>query len=312
MHNSFLTYAHFRYLKLALLLVAGSIAAYLWQDPINGPSGGTWVGYGLGGLGTAIILLLLWYGIRKRRFRSNAGKVKGWLSAHVYLGLSLVVIATLHCAFQFGWNIHTLSYALMMLVIVSGLYGTYAYRRYPSLMTENRSGSGPDIMLDELASLEQQAVELADKIDDATHQVVLRSIRNSRIGGGLISQLRGIPAKKMEREDRKAEKFLEQKNETLVADLEKIKSEEAERVMRAESTMMFVAGHLAEAQPGQQVERMRQLMSLLGRRRALVRKLNRDIQHRALLQFWLYLHVPLSIGLLAALTAHIVSVFTYW
>jgi len=82
--------------------------------------------------------------------------------------------------------------------------------------------------------------------------------------------------------------------------------------MRAESTMMFVAGHLAEAAPGQQVERMKQLMGLLGRRRALVRQLNRDIQQRALLQFWLYLHVPLSIGLLAALTAHIVSVFTYW
>jgi len=312
MHQSFLTYARFRYLKLALLLVAGSILAYAWQDPVGGPSGGSWVGYGLGGLGAALIVLLLWYGIRKRRFRSRAGTVRGWLSAHVYLGLSLIVIATLHCAFQFGWNVHTLAYVLMMLVIASGLVATIAYRRYPTLMTENRVGVGPDAMLDELASLEQQAVELADKIDDATHQVVLRSLHNATIGGGLITQLRGGRRKRARREERRAEDFLEQKNQTLVADLEKLKEQEADRMMRAESTMMFVAGHLAGAEPGKKVERMRQLMDLLSRRRTLVRRLNQDIQHRALMQVWLYLHVPLSIGLLAALVAHVVAVFTYW
>lgn len=312
MHQSFLTHARFRYLKLALLLVIGSIVAYTLQDPVTGPSGGSWVGYGLGGLGAAIILLLLWYGIRKRRFHSRVGTVRGWLSAHVYLGLSLVVIATLHCAFQFGWNVHTLAYVLMMLVIASGFVATIAYRRYPALMTENRVGVGPDAMLDELASLEQQAVELADKIDDTTHQVVLRSLGNSTIGGGLLTQLRGGRPKRARREERRAEDFLEQKNQTLVADLEKLKEQESDRIMRAESTMMFVAGHLAGAEPGQKVERMRRLMDLLSRRRALVERLNQDIQHRALLQVWLYLHVPLSIGLLAALAAHIVAVFTYW
>jgi hypothetical protein len=30
------------------------------------------------------------------------------------------------------------------------------------------------------------------------------------------------------------------------------------------------------------------------------------------MQIWLYFHVPLTIALLAALTAHIVSVFLYW
>jgi hypothetical protein len=32
----------------------------------------------------------------------------------------------------------------------------------------------------------------------------------------------------------------------------------------------------------------------------------------ALMEIWLYLHVPLSFALLAALTAHIVSVLFYW
>jgi hypothetical protein len=33
---------------------------------------------------------------------------------------------------------------------------------------------------------------------------------------------------------------------------------------------------------------------------------------RALLDIWLYVHVPVTIALIAALTAHIISVFYYW
>ena len=33
---------------------------------------------------------------------------------------------------------------------------------------------------------------------------------------------------------------------------------------------------------------------------------------RALLEVWLYVHIPATIALLAALTAHIISVFYYW
>ena len=36
------------------------------------------------------------------------------------------------------------------------------------------------------------------------------------------------------------------------------------------------------------------------------------MQTKALLEIWLYIHVPLTIALLAALIAHIVSVFYYW
>lgn len=311
-HTSFLTHHEFRYLGIALGLIGLAVLAYVIHDPIGRPNGGTWLGYTLGGLAASLVLLLLWYGIRKRRFRSTRGTVRGWLSAHVYLGLSLIVIATLHTGFQFGWNIHTLAYGLLLAVIVSGIYGVYAYLRYPELMTENRTGIGPQAMLDEIGSLEQQAVELADRIDDATHQVVLRSIRNNRVGGGVLTQLRGGASRRAEREEDRAEQFLEEKNQTLVADLEKIKEQEADRIMRAESTMRFVAGQLAEAEPGQQVDRIRRLMDILSRRRALVRRINEDIRHRALLQIWLYLHVPLAIGLLAALLSHVIAVFTYW
>ena len=41
-------------------------------------------------------------------------------------------------------------------------------------------------------------------------------------------------------------------------------------------------------------------------------RITRDLQVQALMEVWLYVHVPLSIALLAALVAHVVSVFFYW
>ena len=54
------------------------------------------------------------------------------------------------------------------------------------------------------------------------------------------------------------------------------------------------------------------LRSLLGKRAAQIDQIRRQMQTKALLQIWLYVHVPLTIALLAALTAHVVSVFYYW
>jgi hypothetical protein len=56
----------------------------------------------------------------------------------------------------------------------------------------------------------------------------------------------------------------------------------------------------------------RELFGLMLSRRAAVERLRRELRARARLRRWLVLHVPLSFALLAALVAHIMSVFVYW
>ena len=77
--------------------------------------------------------------------------------------------------------------------------------------------------------------------------------------------------------------------------------------------MFAMVDFLAGASGGdQQSESLRKLIDLLTRKKTLATRVARDMQFQALMEIWLYFHVPLSFALLAALTAHIVSVLFYW
>lgn len=300
MHASFLTHSRYRYFWVAVVLSLGSLVTYLWHEPEGAPpNGGTWLGYTLGTIGALLIFWLTYFGVRKRRYGKGIGSAVGWLSAHVYLGTALILIAFLHSGFQVGWNVHTLALVLMLLVIFSGFFGVYAYLRYPTLMTRNRENATRDAMLDEIAELDQNALTLADAVDPKIHAVVLRSIEGTRLGGGVWSQLTA-------RDDSEAAL-------SSLRDAATARDTELKKTKGEAKTMFAMVDFLSsETSSDKQAEALRKLIDLLTRKKTLASRVARDIQLQALMEIWLYVHVPLSIGLLAALTTHIVSVFFYW
>ncbi len=311
MQESFINYEHFRYLKLALALTLISVILYVFHDPGIAANGGTWLGYTLGTISATIIFLLLWFGIRKRSYKSNAGTVKGWLSAHVYLGIALIFIGTLHTGFQFGWNVHTLAYTLMILVILSGFYGLYVYIRYPTLLNTHRNGISRMEMLKEINELDELSLSIAnDELNPKIHEVILRSIEKSRIGNSVWQQLTAMEYGKDPFEG--VEKMLDDyqqgvQNETLMLD----SSAQAGNESNSQATMMYISNAL-NVIDSDQLESVRRLLEAVGRKKSLVKQVRKDIQLKAMIQFWLYLHIPLSIALFAALIIHIFSVFYYW
>ena len=54
------------------------------------------------------------------------------------------------------------------------------------------------------------------------------------------------------------------------------------------------------------------LVGLLERKGAALTRIRSHLRVKALLEVWLYVHVPLTFALIAALAAHVVSVFFYW
>jgi len=305
-HTGFLQHAGYRWAKIALLICVASIVAYVWHNPPDGPNGGTWLGYTLGTVGALLILWLTWLGARKRSYRGGTATVKGWTSAHVYLGLSLIVVATLHCGFQYGWNIHTAAYVLMMLVIASGIYGIVTYARLPDAVTRLRESGTREAWIDEVFDLNDQCIKLADKIGPDIHRKIVASVGRVKIGGGLAAQLFG---------QKSASGFIEDLNAALKERVNavRIASEPFNPNSTAQNTVMFMAGQLTAMDKGEKESaRLQQLLDMVARRNALVARINRDISLHARLQIWLLFHVPLTFALLAALIAHVISVFFYW
>lgn len=276
-HTSFLVYDGFKWAKRATFLALICTVAYIWYEPLPNRNGGTWVGYPLGGLGALIILWLTWLGVKKRGFRGGSHTLKAWTSAHVYLGLSLIVIGTLHSGFEFGWNIHTLAYALMMVVILSGLYGVFAYARYPMLMSENRAGVSAVELRKEMADIDARLARLSQKLPDAFADTVRSSIQDTRIGGRSLALLSGSSKS----------------------------CATAQALRDARDKAGEFAGAASEAD-------VAQLLSNLARKADIAEILRRDIAFKAAMDVWLWLHVPFTIGLIAALIAHVVVVFFYW
>ena len=293
MHESMLDYAKRRYLKIAVYLCVFSIVAYAWHDPRSPPNGGTWLGYTLGGIGAALILWLAALGVRKRSYSSSLGTLRGWTSAHVYLGLALIVVATLHTGFQFGWNLHTLCYALMLIVIGSGIFGMVAYLRYPQLMSTNRAGSKPDVLLEEINDLDQRALRVANEMPRRFGDVLRSNREGTRVGGSTRAILGGL-------------------------DLSTIHLPAAggasQPVPNSEQAALldWLGDELARSTDGDLTKRIGDLLSVVATRRNQLRRLRRDAQIRGWLEIWLYIHVPVTLALIGTLIAHVVSVFLYW
>ena len=291
MHQSLLNYKKFRYLKLTLIIVVISIVLYLSQGGDQPANGGTIQGYILGIFSAFLILLLTYLGIRKRSYSSSVGSVQGWASAHVFLGASLLLIASLHAAFQVGWNVHTLAYALMLIVIFSGFYGLFAYLHYPRVLSINNIGGSQEDWIKELYELDEKAKDLSGSCRSNIRLIVLSALQNTQLESKLLPQLRAKDSSKViQQTDKK--NLVSNKNQERVIDI------------------------LADAIPNSlkqaEADALNQMLSIFSRRQRLLKIIRRNLQIKAYYKVWLLFHIPVTIALLAALIVHILVVFIYW
>jgi len=295
-HHSLLHYRGSRYLWWGLALVALSVALYSTQTGLGRRNGGTWQGYTLGTLGALLIVWLALYGIRKRAYSSRLGSVQGWASAHVYLGIALTVVATLHCAFNFGWNIHTLAYALMIAVILSGFIGLYVYLNNPGVIADNRAGGSRAALFAELYELDAQARDLAARCNPAVGLAIKSSIERTVLGGSVLRQLTGYDDSRL----MVTQETTPDAGARLVANTDQ------------QAAIDFVSNRLPRTDKRAEAAVLQSLVTVLCRRQMILRRVRRDIRLTGWLRLWLYVHVPLSIALLGALSAHILVTFVYW
>ncbi len=292
MHESILAFNKRRYLWLSLLISALAIAAYWINDPQEPPNGGTTLGYTLGTIAALMILWFTFLGVRKRRYSSTLGTVQGWLSAHVYLGIALVVIVLLHTGFQFGTNVHTLAFALMVLVVASGLYGVVIYIRYPERLSKNRDGANRSELHDQLGDIDRRSKRIAETLPQEFQELVTSGISRTLLGGSVWARLRG-------------------KDQSQVV-LQRGGGSEVVANAGQEAALDWLAEQQSRSDDPEVAAAIGELSALIRNKRRLLKTLTEDMRLQATIEVWLYVHVPLTAGLLMALGVHIITVFMYW
>ncbi len=286
MHTSFLSHANGRYFWLAVFVIVTCISVYVYDDPAEAPNGGTPLGYFLGTLGALMIVWLAYLGRRKRNFLRGWGTVRGWVSAHVYLGVALLVVATLHTGFQFAANIHTLAFVLMCLVIVSGLFGTFAYRNYPAARNDLKKSQTLGEIFLQVEDLDAQLLLLSSNMTNDIKEVVNSSIERAVIGGGYIAQVFG-------------------RDDSMVSMKGVVVSNKHQQ-----PALDFLVDSMTGAE-GDTSRNLGKVVRVFNSRKRLLDVIREDIRMHAIVQIWLLFHVPATFALIAALLAHIYAVFVY-
>ena len=292
-HQSILAWNRYHYLGWFAGVVGASIAIFVSQfDSPLPPNGGTWQGYTLGTIGAVLIVWLTLLGIRKRSYRSRLGTVEGWTSAHVYLGTAVLIISLLHCAAQLAsLNVHTMTFWLMLIVVCSGFYGLYVYLHVPEGMSENLGGKYLAHWMNELIDVDRKLAELAVSAQAGWRAEILSALDGTSIGG-----------------DRRTQLFRRDRSTMYSAEAGKVVSNRDQAAIINTLSRRIPQAHTDE----QQSALLNKAFSLFGNRQLLLRRIRKDMQYKAVLKVWLYLHIPFTVSLLVALFVHIFVIFFYW
>lgn len=283
LQESFVSYKRYRWFWINLGVTLALTLVYLLDDPIKGRNGGSTFGYSIGGLSALAIIYLMLFGVRKRAYHSSSSTLHGWLAAHIWLGVALSLWVPLHSAFQFGLNLHSLAYYLMMATILSGIWGAINYRIVP-LETKSNRGSLS------LKALLKQYDQVGDEIEKIKSEYSLGDSRNNPAQGGeLHKSLKGI---------------VELDNHQIPSPWRAVfVAGKIEKRINKE-----IAAHLLGKVENEHKSNANKLISLVDQRCDLINMMTEEIRVSTLLKVWLYLHVPLACACLVAVIAHILIV----
>ena len=164
--ETFLNYGSLRWMWLHLLLLTALVVGYCLYNPLGPMNGGTVLGYAYGAVATVGIVILMWYARRKRDYFARFTTLRGWLAVHVWLGLSLLVVVPLHSGFQFGVNVHTLAYLLLVLTVLTGVWGAWIFIDLAPNVSSHRGGGTAEDVLEQIVSISKDSRTLIAQRSD--------------------------------------------------------------------------------------------------------------------------------------------------
>jgi len=289
MAETFLTHRSGRWAKWALALIIASAIGYWAEDLRVPPNGGSIFGYTSGTIAAFLMLVLTYLGRRKRHYGSKLGTVKGWTSAHIYLGIALIALTLLHSGFQVGWNWHTLAFALMLIVCFSGIYGVWAYQHYPALIDRNNLSQTRGALIDQLLALDQEIAASLTRHEPHIASMVQGALERTTLADRWLDILRG-----------------EDRSEVLLPGKGLVPNENMTTLVD------YLIEQIEQGAQGDTALNLQSLITSLGERATLISRIKEDLRLVTLTRIWLIVHIPLAFAAVFAVIIHVIAVFLYW
>lgn len=261
--------------RMFILLLIATAATYFYYARSEFPHGGSRLGLLYGAIGFALMLLLSFFGIRKRAYRSTFGTLEQWMQSHIWLGVLVLIVLLFHTGGRFEDKVAVATLVVMAIVVASGILGAVLYVTVPRMLTEVES----NLTVDEISEQLNQLAKTMARIASA------RSAPFQRIHDELVKQstpgaLAGW--------------------RLLFSRLGRRKQQDAADWTR-----------LIAIVPKDEQDELRQLLVLSRQRKELLLRLIFQQRYKNVLEAWLYIHVPFTVALLILSVVHVVAVFYY-
>lgn len=258
-----------------MVLLLATSASYYFYAQREFPHGGSTYGLAYGITGTVLILLLAFFGIRKRWYRSTFGTLEQWMQSHIYLGLLVLVILIFHAGGRYTDKVAVATLILVGIVVASGIIGAVLYVTVPRMLTEVESNLTVEEISDQLNQLARAMARNASG-KSAAFQRIHDELVKQTVPGGLAGwrlllsrRARGNPQD--------------------AADW----------------------ARLLGLVPREEQDDLRQMLVISRQRKELLLRLVYQQRYKNALEAWLYIHVPFTIALIVMAAVHIAAVFYY-
>jgi hypothetical protein len=147
--------------SLAILGVSALLYSFYRASSANGSMGGTAAGMAFGGAGFALMIFAALLGARKRVPVYRFGRAQTWMRGHLWLGLLSLPIILFHSGFRYGHGLTAWLMTLLIIVVVSGVFGAALQHYMPRVMTREIT---METIYEEIGHVRAQLLEEAEEL----------------------------------------------------------------------------------------------------------------------------------------------------
>ena len=156
-------HTHKGWLVASLAMVGVSLLVYgFYRVPVGAASmGGTAAGLAFGSSGFAFMIFAALLGARKRVPVYRFGRAQTWMRGHLWLGLLSLPLILFHSGFRYGHGLTAWLMTLLIVVVLSGLFGAAVQHYMPRVMTREVT---METIYEEIRHVRTQLLEEAEEL----------------------------------------------------------------------------------------------------------------------------------------------------